>query len=169
LSKFGCPSKFGQNGRDESRHTGCRHIAAEEHECALQEKSAAEYDHNLADLREYDLVVEDDLQPIRSLDVNLLIALVQPQCLEQMLLLGCSQDLRMLGKVWHQPEDQKRDADCDKAFENEDPSPAFSALNPVHFTNAVRQQATEAWSQESEGEEHGVTERCLLAGIVLCK
>jgi hypothetical protein len=135
----------------------------------LYRTSAAGYSHVLADLREYDFVVEDDLEPIRSLHIDLLVALVQPQRLEQMLFLGCSQDLRMFGKVWHQPEDQERNADCDKAFEDEDPSPAFSTLDSVHFANAVRQQTTEAWSQQSEGEEHGVTERCLLAGIVLRK
>jgi hypothetical protein len=58
--------------------------------------SAAIY---LKNLRKQDLVVPDDLEPVRTLDVNFRVTLVQAQGFEEMSFLRCAQNLRSLREI----------------------------------------------------------------------
>jgi hypothetical protein len=71
LCSCSLPSEFRQNRWDEGGHAGGGHVAAEKHERG-----------------EEDLVVADNAEPLRALDVDLLVAFVEAQGLEKVLFLG---------------------------------------------------------------------------------
>jgi hypothetical protein len=99
------PAELCQNRRDERRHAGGGHVAAKKHE-----------------RREEDLVVADHAEPLCALDVDLLVAFVEAERLEKVLFLGGGENFGALGEVGDEDEDEEGDADCEDAFEDEDPS-----------------------------------------------
>lgn len=75
-----------------------------------------EFEPQVNDLREKNLVVANDLEPVCSFDVDFLVTLVQAQHLQQVLPFRGCENFTVLWEVWNEQKNEGRDYDSDYPF-----------------------------------------------------
>lgn len=114
-----------------------------------------------------DFPVEKYAQPWHTLHINLLIAAVVAQTLEEESTLWLREELGILRKTWDNHKGNGAEGNGDETLDDEDPSPGFIACESTHVLESERKETTTSTAPKSETDEPCEADIELAALVVL--